>query len=60
MGGIPPLQGQLDEQVHKVIVGTAAIPQTIWESSIWSWEDDDSYMLPDPGIPLVYSLHYGQ
>ena len=30
------------------------------KSSIWSEEDDDSYMLPDPEIPLVYSLHYGQ
>ena len=31
-----------------------------WKSSIWSEEDDDSYGLPDPEIPLVYSLHYGQ
>ena len=31
-----------------------------WKSSIWSEEDDDSYTLPDPGIPVVYSLHYGQ
>ena len=31
-----------------------------WNSSIWSEEDDDSYTLPDPEIPLVYSLHYGQ
>ena len=31
-----------------------------WKSSIRSEEDDDSYMLPDPEIPLVYSLHYGQ
>ena len=31
-----------------------------WKSSIWSEEDDDSYTLPDPKIPLVYSLHYGQ
>ena len=31
-----------------------------WKSSIWSEEDDDSYTLPDPEIPLVYSLHYGQ
>ena len=30
------------------------------ESSIWSEEDNDSYMLPDPEIPLVYSLHDGQ
>ena len=29
-----------------------------WKSSIWSEEDDDSYTLPDPEIPLVYSLHY--
>ena len=28
--------------------------------SIWSEEDDDSYTLSDPEIPLVYSLHYGQ
>ena len=31
-----------------------------WKSSIWSAEDDDSYTLPDPEIPLVYSFHYGQ
>ena len=31
-----------------------------WKSSIWSQEDDDSYTMPDPEIPLVYSLHYGQ
>ena len=31
-----------------------------WKSSIWSEEDDDSYTLPNPEIPLVYSLHYGQ
>ena len=31
-----------------------------WKSSIWSEEDDDSYTLPDPVIPLVSSLHYGQ
>ena len=31
-----------------------------WKSSIWSEEDDDSYTLPDPEIPLVYSPHYGQ
>ena len=31
-----------------------------WKSSIRSEEDDDSYTLSDPEIPLVYSLHYGQ
>ena len=31
-----------------------------WKSPIWSEEDDDSFTLPDPEIPLVYSLHYGQ
>ena len=31
-----------------------------WKSSIWSEVDDESYTLPDPEIPLVYSLHYGQ
>ena len=31
-----------------------------WKSSIWSEKPDDSYTLPDPEIPLVYSLHYGQ
>ena len=31
-----------------------------WESSIWPEDDDESYMLPDPEIPLVYSLHYEQ
>ena len=35
-------------------------PRQTWKSSIWSEEDDDSYRLPDPEIPLVYSLHYGQ
>ena len=24
-----------------------------WKSSIWSEEDEDSYTLPDPEIPLV-------
>ena len=31
-----------------------------WKYSILSEEDDDSYTLPDPEIPLVYSLQYGQ
>ena len=31
-----------------------------WSYSIWSEEDDESYTLPDPEVPLVYSLHYGQ
>ena len=31
-----------------------------WKSSIWSEGDDDSYKLPDPEIPLLCSLHYGQ
>ena len=31
-----------------------------WKSPVWSEEDNDSYTLPDPEIPLVYSLHYGQ
>ena len=31
-----------------------------WKSSIRSQEDDDSYTLPDPEIPLVYSVHYRQ
>ena len=30
-----------------------------WKSSIWSEEDNESYTLPDPEMPLVYSLHYG-
>ena len=35
-------------------------PRQTWKTSIWSEEDDDSYTLPDPEIPLVYSLHHGQ
>ena len=31
-----------------------------WRPSICSEEDDESYTLPDPEVPLVYSLHYGQ
>ena len=31
-----------------------------WKASIWSEKDDDPYTLPDPEIPLVHSLHYGQ
>ena len=31
-----------------------------WKFSIWSEEDDLSYTLPGPRIPLAYSLHYGQ
>ena len=31
-----------------------------WKTTIWSEGDDDSYKLPYPEIPLVYSLHYGQ
>ena len=31
-----------------------------WKTSIWSEEDDESYTLPDPEIPLVCSLHYVQ
>ena len=35
-------------------------PRQTWKSSIWSEEDDESYTLPDPQVPLVYSLHYEQ
>ena len=28
--------------------------------SIWSEEDDEEMRLPDPEVPLVYSLHYAQ
>ena len=31
-----------------------------WKSSIWSDEDDEEYTLPDPVVPLVYSLNYTQ
>ena len=30
-----------------------------WKYSIWSEEDDESYTLPDPEMPLVYSLKEG-
>ena len=29
-----------------------------WKTSIWSEEDDEEMTLPDPEVPLVYSLHY--
>ena len=31
-----------------------------WKMSIWSEEDDEEMTLPDPEVPLVYSLHYAQ
>ena len=31
-----------------------------WKTSIWSEEDDEEMTLPDPEVPLVYSLHYAQ
>ena len=31
-----------------------------WISSIWSEEEDESYTVPDPEVPVVYSLHCGQ
>ena len=31
-----------------------------WKTSIWSKEDDDEMTLPDPDVPLVYSLHYAR
>ena len=31
-----------------------------WKTSIWSKEDDEEMTLPDPEVPLVYSLHYVQ
>ena len=31
-----------------------------WKMSIWSEEDDEEMTLPDPEVPLVYSLHYVQ
>ena len=31
-----------------------------WKTSIWSEEDDEEMTLPDPEVPLVYSLHYTQ
>ena len=29
-----------------------------WKTSIWSEEDNDDMTLPDPEVPLTYSLHY--
>ena len=34
--------------------------KTTWRTSIWSEEDDEEMTLPDPEVPLVYSLHYAQ
>ena len=31
-----------------------------WKTSIWFQEDDEEMTLPDPEVPLVYSLHYAQ
>ena len=31
-----------------------------WKTSIWSEEDDEEMTLPDPEVPLVYSLHYAK
>ena len=31
-----------------------------WKRSIWSEEDDEEMTLPDPEVPLVYSLHYAE
>ena len=31
-----------------------------WKTSIWSEEYDEEMTVPDPEIPLVYSLHYAQ
>ena len=31
-----------------------------WKTSLWSEEDDEEMTLPDPEVPLVYSLHYAQ
>ena len=31
-----------------------------WKTSIWPEEDDEEMTLPDPEVPLVYSLHYAQ
>ena len=31
-----------------------------WKTSVWSEEDDEEMSLPDPEVPLVYSLHYAQ
>ena len=31
-----------------------------WKTPLWSKEDDEAMTLPDPEVPLVYSLHYVQ
>ena len=31
-----------------------------WKTSLWVEEDDEKMTLPDPQVPLVYSLHYAQ
>ena len=34
--------------------------KSTWKTSIWSDEDDEKMTLPDPELPLVYSLHYAE
>ena len=31
-----------------------------WKTSVWSEQNDEEMTLPDPEVPLVYSLHYAQ
>ena len=31
-----------------------------WKTSVWSKDDDKEMTLPDPEVPLVYTLHYVQ
>ena len=42
----------MERQTHRDLL------KRTWKTSIWSEDRDEEMILPDPGTPLVYSLHY--